>query len=142
MVKVAAAHGLGTIGSYSKAAVTPLVTALPGEPEPTARAAFLEALEAIAPGSLPVLDAHRNALHDSDSQVRKTAVTFRRVPTDDSWVAALGSALGDQADDVRLAAGRSLVVMLFEHPAVIPTLAPFPLRSRALRPFRASPSGP
>ena len=71
MVKVVAAHGLGTLGSYSKAAVTPLVTALPGELEATARAAFLEALEAIAPGSLPLLDAHRNGLHDPVSQVRR-----------------------------------------------------------------------
>jgi len=37
MVKVAAAHGLGTLGSYSKAAVSPLVAALPGEPEAAQR---------------------------------------------------------------------------------------------------------
>jgi len=75
MVKVAAAHGLGTLGSYSKAAVSPLVAALPGEPEATARAAFLEALE-----------------------VRKTAVTFRRVPTDDFWVAPSDSERGPVAN--------------------------------------------
>ena len=121
-VKVAAARSLGTLEPYSKAAVTPLVTALHAEQEATARAAFLEALEAIAPGSPPVLDAHRNAMHDPDSRVRKAAVTFSATPIEDSWVAALGSALGDPADEVRLAAGRSLVAILFEHPAVIPTL--------------------
>ena len=52
----------------------------------------------------------------------RIAVTFRRVPTDDTWVAALGSALGDPAEEVRLAAGRGLAVILFEHPAVIPGL--------------------
>jgi len=121
-VKVAAARALGTLDAYSKAAAPPLLTALSGEPEATARAAFLEALEAIAPGSPVVLDAHRNALHDPDSRVRKTALTFRKVQADDSWVAALGSALGDPAEEVRLAAGHSLVTILFEHPAVIPTL--------------------
>jgi HEAT repeat protein len=121
-VRVASARALGTLASYSKAAVTPLASALPGEPEATARAAFLEALEAIAPGSPAALDAHRSALHDTDSQVRTNAVSFQRVPTDDSWVAALGSALGDPADLVRLAAARSLAAILFEHPAVIPTL--------------------
>ena len=50
-VRVAAAHALGTLAGKCQNAVTPLLSALPGEPEASARAAFLEALEAIAPGS-------------------------------------------------------------------------------------------
>jgi HEAT repeat protein len=121
-VKIAAAQALRELGAYSTAAVSPLLLALLPEPDATARAAFLEALEAIAPNEQAVLDAHRNAMPDQDSRVRAAAVSFRRVPADDFWVAALASALGDSGEEVRLEAGRSLTTILFEHPAVIPAL--------------------
>jgi HEAT repeat protein len=80
------------------------------------------ALEAIAPGTPPVREAHFKALHDTDPAVRKAGATYSKVPADDPVVAALVTALGDQNDDVRRAVAGSLATILFEHPAVVPAL--------------------
>lgn len=121
-VRLAAVGALRALGSADGAKVTPLATALTTETNAPIRVAILDALEAIAPGSRPALDAHLSALHDQDPQVRKAAAGFRKVPADDSLASALAAALGDPNDDVRLAAAHSLCEIMFENATVIPTL--------------------
>jgi HEAT repeat protein len=121
-VRIAAANALRTLAKMSGSAVTPLATSLTGEADAGVRVAIIEALEAIAPGTPPVLDAHCNALHDPDPSVRTAAASFQKVPTDDSAISALESALGDPSDDVRLKVAASLTEVLFANPAVIPAL--------------------
>ncbi len=121
-VRLAAVSALHALGSADGATVTSLATRLTAETDASVRVAILDALEAIAPGSRPVLDAHLSALHDQDPQVRKAAASFRKVPAEDSVVAALAAALGDPSDQVRLAAAHSLSEIMFENATVIPTL--------------------
>ena len=121
-VRLAATNTLRELGTASETAVTQLATALSGEPDGAVRVALLGALEAIAPGTPAVLDAHLSALHDPNPAVRKAAATFQKVPLDDSLVTALGTALGDPNDDVRRAVAGSLTAILFENPAAVPTL--------------------
>ena len=90
-VRIVAASALGAHAKLSGAAVTPLATALKGEADAGVRVAIVEALEAIAPGTPPTLDAHLKALHDTDASVRTAAASFQKVPTDDSVISALES---------------------------------------------------
>ena len=121
-VRMAAATTLRALAKVSGAAVTPLATVLKGEADARVRAAIVHALEAIAPGTPAVVDAHVKALHDPDPTVRAAAARFQTVPTDDAMVWALGSALGDPSDEVRLKAAGSLTEVLFANPAVVPAL--------------------
>jgi HEAT repeat protein len=121
-VRVAAANTLRALAKLSGAAVTPLATALTGEADPGVRAAIVQALEAIAPGTPPVVDAHLNALRDPDPSVRTAAASFHQVPTDDSVISALETALGDPSDEVRLKAAGTLTEVLFANPTVVPAL--------------------
>ena len=121
-VRLASGGALRALDIGDIAAVSALATALPAESNAAVRAAFLDTLETIAPGTRAVLDAHLSALHDPDPQVRKAAARFRRVPGDDSLVSALTAALADPSDQVRLAAALSLSEIMFENPTVIPAL--------------------
>jgi HEAT repeat protein len=76
----------------------------------------------IDPGTPPVLDAHLLALCDPDPAVRRAGARFKDVPADDTVVRALGTALGDPCDDLRLLAAGSLTEILFRNPAAIPAL--------------------
>ena len=121
-VRIAAASALGAHAKLSGAAVTPLATALKDEADAGVRVAIVEALEVIAPGTPPTLDAHLKALHDTDPSVRTAAASFQKVPTDDSVISALESGLGDPIDEVRLKVAASLTEILFANPRVIPAL--------------------
>jgi len=122
-VRLAVISSMRSLGHASEPAMTTLATALPDETSVAARVAIIEALETVAPGARPVIDAHLKALHDPDPQVRKAAAAFQKVPADDSLIAALETALGDADDQVRLSAARSLSGILFENPTVVPALA-------------------
>ena len=100
-VRAAAVNALQALGPVSRTAVAPLAAALADEADAGLRAAIPQALDAIAPGTPPVLDAHLNALRDREPAVRKSGASFKTVPADDSLVSALASALGDSDDDVR-----------------------------------------
>jgi HEAT repeat protein len=121
-VRLAAVSALRSLGNASSTAVTQLATNFAGESNATVKVALLGALDAIAPGVPPVVNAHLSALQDTDPAVRKAAVTFPKVPLDDAVVSALGKALGDPSDDVRRAAAGSLTAILFESPAIVPIL--------------------
>jgi HEAT repeat protein len=121
-VRVATALALRALGDRSAPAVPPLVAKLAGDTDAGVRAASVAALEAIAPGTPPVLEAHMKALRDTDPAVRKAGATYSKVPTDDSVVSALVTALGDQNEEVRLAVAGNLTTILFENPAVVPAL--------------------
>ncbi len=124
-VRLAAVNALHALGPADGATVTvtTLAAALTAETDASVRVAILDALEAMAPGSRAVLDAHLSALHDHDPQVRMAAASFGKVPTDDSLVAALAAALGDPNGQVRLAAAHSLSEIMFENASVIAALA-------------------
>jgi HEAT repeat protein len=121
-VRLAVVNALGALGHVSATAVTPLAIAQAGEADAVVRAAIVRALEAIAPGTPPVLDAHVKALRDPDPRVREAAARFQDVPADDSVVSPLGSALADPNEKVRLVAAGSLTRVLFANPAVVPVL--------------------
>jgi HEAT repeat protein len=121
-VRIAAANALGALAKVSGAAVTPLAAALRGEADAGVRAAIVHALEAIAPGTPPVAEAHLQALRDPDPVVRTAAASFQQVPTEDSLISALGTALSDRSEEVRVQAAGSLTAVLFANPAVVPTL--------------------
>ena len=121
-VRAATVNALRALGQVSSTAVPALATALAGEPDAVVRVAILEALETIAPGTPPVLDAHLNALRDPDPAVRKAGASFQKVPTDDSVVSALETALGDSNDEVRKKVAGSLTEVLFSSSAAIPAL--------------------
>jgi HEAT repeat protein len=120
-VRLAALAALRSLGSTDGSTVPVLTKALGAESDPPVRAAMLEALEAVAPGSRPVLEAHMGGLRDPDLRVRAAAARFRKVPADDSLVSALSATLGDPSEEVRLAAARSLAEILFASPTVLPT---------------------
>ena len=121
-VRLAAVKALQALGPADGSTVAPLATALTAETDASVRVAILGALEAIAPGSRPVLDAHLSALHDHDPEVRRVAAGFQKVPADDSLVPALAAALSDPNDQVRQAAAVSLCEIMFESAPVIPAL--------------------
>jgi HEAT repeat protein len=121
-VRLASANALRSLRQDSQTAVTPLSQALLSESSASVRVAILETLEAIAPGTRPVLDAHKTALRDPEAQVRKAAATFEIVPADESLISALETALGDSSDQVQLAAAGSLSQAMFENALAIPTL--------------------
>jgi HEAT repeat protein len=123
-VRIAAADALGNLGPLGESAVAPLAAALAGgETDPAFRLTVLKALDAIAPSSRPVIDAHLGALRGPDSKVRAAAAAFPKVPADDPAVQALAAALADPSAEVRRAVAGSLTRILFENPAVITTLA-------------------
>ncbi len=121
-VRVSTANALRALGPISGEAVPSLASALSREVDPGVRVAIVEALEAIAPGTPAVLNTHLIALVDVDPSVRKTGAVFQKVPTDDSVVRALATALGDSDEEVRLKAADSLMMVLFSHQEVVPTL--------------------
>jgi HEAT repeat protein len=121
-VRVSAANALSELGQISGEAVPLLVSTLSREADPGVRVAIVEALEAIAPGTPAVLQAHLNALRDVDPAVRKAGADFKKVPADDSVVSALATALGDANDEVRLKVADSLMMVLFSHQEVVPAL--------------------
>jgi HEAT repeat protein len=63
-VRYAAVSALRSLGDVSEAAVARLATALAREPDAVVRAAIVGAVEALAPGTPPVLEAHVNALRE------------------------------------------------------------------------------
>ncbi len=132
-VRTAAASALRALGQVSGTAVPALAAAQTTEADAIVRVAILEALEVIAPGTPPVLDAHLNALRDADPTVRKAGATFQNVPEDDSLVAALATALGDPDDAVRKQVAGSLTQVLFSSSAAIPALCKV-LRDPSTRP--------
>ena len=87
-VRLSAARALQTLGKDAHPAVTDLAAAAKGDAEASVRSASLEALDAIAPATGPVLDAHLGALRDSDPKVRAAAADFAKVPEDDSVLSA------------------------------------------------------
>jgi HEAT repeat protein len=121
-VRYAAVSALRSLGDVSETAVARLATALAREPDAVVRAAIVGAVEAIAPGTTPVLEAHVNALRDPDPAVRRAGATFKKVQGADSLVSALVKALGDPSDDVRGKVASSLTEILFETSAVAPAL--------------------
>ena len=121
-VRTAAVNALQVLGPVSGAAVRPLAAALADEADGGVRVAILQALDAIAPGTPPVLDAHLNALRDREPAVRKAGASFKMVPADDSLVAALATALGDSDDEVRKRVADSLSAIVFANPAVVPVV--------------------
>ncbi len=121
-VRTAAVNALQVLGPVSGAAVPPLGAALADEADGGVRMAILQALDAIAPGTPPVLDAHLNALRDREPAVRKAGASFKMVPADDSLVAALATALGDSDDEVRKRVADSLSEIVFANPAVVPAV--------------------
>jgi HEAT repeat protein len=121
-VRAAAANALKALGSVSDSAVPTLAIALAGEADAGVRVAILEAIEGLASGAILVVDAHLKALRDPDPAVRKAAASFKIVPANDSIVTALGTALGDSDDEVRLTAARSLSEIIFANAAVVPAL--------------------
>jgi hypothetical protein len=70
-VRYAAVSALRSLGDVSEAAVARLATALAREPDAVVRAAIVGAVEALAPGTPPVLEAHVNALRDPDPAIRE-----------------------------------------------------------------------
>ena len=121
-VRRAAADGLRSLGKEADSAVTALATAAKDDADVTVRAASLAALDAIAPGTRPVLDAHLAAMRDRDPAVRAAAASFPTVPDDDSVAAALESALGDPDEAVRRSAATSLLKVMFQRQGVLATL--------------------
>jgi HEAT repeat protein len=121
-VRIAAANALKALGPVSDTTVPALVTAMATESDSIVRPAILEALDGIAPGTPPTIHAHVAALRDSDPIVRKAAARFKIVPADDSLVAALANALGDDDEVVRLTVAVSLSEVVFANAVVIPAL--------------------
>jgi HEAT repeat protein len=121
-VRIAAIDALGALGKVSETAVQPLASALRAETDAAIRAAIVRALEAIAPGTPSVLDAHLIALRDPDPAVRAAGAGFTKVPSDDAVVSALVTALGDPSEDVRQKVASSLTEILFESSAVAPAI--------------------
>ncbi len=111
----------------------PLSAALAAEGDPAVRAAIVEALETIAPGTPPVLESHQRALRDPDPLVRAAGARFQDVPADDAMVTALAAALIDPSEDVRGRVAGSMTQVLFESPRVVPALLEA-LRDSAARP--------
>ena len=122
-VRLAVAHALAALPQSAPTSVAPLASLLPKEPIAEVRAALIDALEILSPGTRPVLDAHLNALRDPDAQVRKRGATVQKAFEDDSVVAALGTALGDPDAAVRRAAADSLCRIMLQNPSAIPLLA-------------------
>ena len=121
-VRAAAVNAVQALGKASGTAVAPLADALANETDPGVSTAILQALDAIAPGTPAVLDAHLMALRDRKPAVRKAGASFKTVPTDDSLVSALATALGDADDAVRKQAAGSLSEIAFANAAVVPAL--------------------
>jgi HEAT repeat protein len=121
-VRRAAAEGLWALGKEADSAVTALATAAKDDSDATVRVTALGALDAIAPGTRPVLDAHLAAMRDRDPMVRAAAASFPKVPDDDSLAAALESALGDADEAVRRSAATSLLKVMFQRQGVLARL--------------------
>ena len=121
-VRIAAVRALESLGSPEGPAAAGLGDAPTAEADPPVRAAMVNALETIAPGSRVALEAHLKTLRDPDADVRVAAATFREMPADESLAAALISALGDPNESVRRAAATALCRIMFSNPLVVPAL--------------------
>jgi HEAT repeat protein len=121
-VRAAAANALAGLGGLASSATTPLAGMVTSDPDSAVRLAALAALEAIGPGSPTAIMARLKALHDSDSNVRKTAAVFPRAASGAAVVQALTAALADPSDEVALTAATSLTHRLFERPEALTAL--------------------
>ena len=121
-VRVAAANSLRSLGRVSESAVSPLAAALRSELDPMVRAAIVEALEAIAPGSPAVLDAHVAALRDPDPAGSKGGRSVHEGPGGRFRGFGAGNRTWrSERRSAPMVAG-SLTEILFQNPAVIPAL--------------------
>ena len=77
-VRLAAVTALRSLGKEGEPALTALATALPAETDASVRIAMLETIEAIAPGTRPVIDAHLGLLHPPIRWSGRPPQPFRR----------------------------------------------------------------
>jgi hypothetical protein len=83
---------------------------------------MIESLQSLAPGSRELLDSRLKGLGDRSALVRKSSASLRNDPPDVALITALGTALGDEAEEVREQAARSLCEGYLLQPGVISTL--------------------